>query len=212
MRRWVAFFFGVIVVVLVAGLAVAVERSDELREWLDETAPLAPWLTAAAVLMLALATFVLARRVSEEAHAVSMQSAALAEQVALQLDRSEHAAAPLVYPVVTPQWTPGARRRDWLLVRNGGLGPALSVRGTVRWKADETQEVHTALLESGALGPGEERWYRLAQPGIENWHRARGEIDFTAIDGRRWQALFSVQVEPGEIAVLRVHAMNRLFD
>ena len=141
---------------------------------------------------------------------MGQEAATIAQQVALQREQAEVASRPIVYPTVTPHSTPGPRRKGWVLVRNGGLGPAMSVHGMVHWLAGDGADVPTAVCDSGALGAGEERWFRLAEPGVDNWDNARGALDFEDIDGRRWHTYFTVKLEPGEIAVLRVHSIDQL--
>ena len=210
MRRWRALLLGAVFVGAFSALAVLVVREKELRGWLADTAPLAQWAVAAGTFTLALATFILARRASEEARAIGEEAAVVAEQVALQREQAGLAARPIAYPTVTPLWTPGPRRKDWLLVRNGGLGPAISVHGMVYWKPIDGAEAQAVICDSGALGPGEERWFRLAEPGVVNWHDARGALEFGDIHGRTWRTYFTVILEPGEIAVLRVHSIEPL--
>jgi hypothetical protein len=56
---------------------------------------------------------------------------------------------------------------------------------------------------------GRERWFRLEDPGLQDWQDARGEIYFTDIDGGNWKTAFSVQVARGGLLAMRVDEIVR---
>ena len=98
----------------------------------------------------------------------------------------------------------GARQ---ILLRNGGLGPAVSLSGTITWQRPGSSEAVTALWESGSLGPGEERWFRLADHEIE-WHNARGKLAYTDVHRTQWETTFGCQTEE-RVIVIRVTDVGR---
>jgi hypothetical protein len=59
------------------------------------------------------------------------------------------------------------------------------------------------IWQSGALGPGEERVFRLTGP-IANWHNATGAVIYSDLRRNRRQTVFSIQVEADDLLVMRI--------
>lgn len=181
--------FAVPVVILALAHTAGASRTD-IRHWVDRWS-VAEWAVAIGTLSLAGFTYVLAHRVRG--------------QIELQRQEAEEATRPIVYPVATNEWIRSDQRRRYILIRNGGLGPAISIEGEVEWNPPGVSvKPRHAVWQSGGLGPGEERLNFLARPTIEDWHNARGVLIAIGVDRRRWRTDFAAQIEEGNIVVLRV--------
>jgi hypothetical protein len=190
-RGWL--FAIVLVVTLFAAAAVLAVEWDRFGEWLEETAPLAEWLVAAGTFILALATFRLAQQTAEEARQVKEEATAVTQQVELQRQQAAAAVRPIVYPISREDWT-APRQRSLLILRNGGLGPAVSVSGTIEWRHPGGSINGSPIRESGSLGPGEERWFRLGED-VHEWHDANGTVEFSDVNRQRWRTTFACETE-----------------
>jgi hypothetical protein len=117
--------------VMALASVVLASAQEELHAWLDRWAPAAEWGVAAGTLLLAVATFWLARRTREEAKAVATEARAVERQAELLSEQLTAAQRPFAYPIANQEWqgTPGRR----IFLRNGGPGPALNVSGAVYW-------------------------------------------------------------------------------
>ncbi len=168
----------------------------EIRAWLDHWS-VAEWAVAIGTLALAFFTY----RVAQRAQG----------QIEFQRQEVLAAARPIIYPAGTNEWIQSGQRKRYVLIRNGGLGPAISVEGEIEWSAPgASPRPLTAIWQSGGLGPGEERLNFLARPGIQNWHDARGVLIATGVDRRRWRTDFSSQIEEGDVVVLRVSGITEI--
>lgn len=184
------------IAIAIALLHVAGVSRVEFRAWVDRWS-VAEWAVALGTLTLAGFTLTLALEAKR--------------QIAFQRDEAEAAIRPIVYPIATVEWMRADIRSGHLVIRNGGLGPAVLVEGIIEWNdPGASPKPQIAVWPSGGLGPGEERMNRLAKPGVGDWHNARGSLWYTDVNRGRWQTDFSCQIETGDIVVLRVGAITRI--
>jgi hypothetical protein len=166
---------------------------EGLHEWLERWAPLAEWGVAVGTAALALATYALAKRASEEATAVRAEAEQLAAQGAAALRA-------YAYPETTAEWAWGAGewgegRRDRVLpLRNGGPGVALNVGG--HFQAG-TQGRHTTLY-AGSIAPGQAFNARPATPIEGGWASWVGsyhcELSYSDLNNEHWTTRFTITV------------------
>jgi hypothetical protein len=169
--------------------------AEGVREWIERWS-ITEWAVAFGTLALAGFTALLAHRVQG--------------QIALQREEAQARNRPIVYPAVTYEWMRSDQRTRFLLIRNGGLGPALSVEGIVEWQAPQgSPKPQVAVWPSGGLGPGDERLNFLASQ-IADWHNARGFLLYSGADRRRWRTDFFAQIE-NKVVVMRVLGTREVF-
>ena len=175
--------------------------ASSLQSWLDDWAPLAEWGVALGTILLAGATFVLARHAKSEVEAVREESTAVAEQVDLQREQMQAALRPVVYPVTPADWAMGggvmANRREVLLpLANGGPGVALNVGGRI-WKPADGGPIYARLF-AGSIGPGMQQDARLEPTWTTGWDGTDGYLSYWDILGIQWITDFSCTRGVGE--------------
>jgi hypothetical protein len=95
---------------------------DGLRGWLSDWAPAAEWAVAIGTILLALATFRLAKRANEEAQAVRQEAELLTRQVEIATEQLAASERPCVYPITPHEWSSSLGEAGrWLAFRNGDL-------------------------------------------------------------------------------------------
>jgi hypothetical protein len=181
------------------------------RHWLDRWAPLADWLVAAGTILLALATFMLARRARDEAKAVREDADQVAEQVRLQREQMERGSRAYVYPHVPWDWARGElfwaggpkMNLTALPLKNGGPGLARNVHGKARWPLGEEDFYETTLYGS-SIAPGDEIQTRLSQDALA-WGGsggsggAEGYVLYTDLAEQEWVTRFVFRSEEGQL-------------
>jgi hypothetical protein len=98
-------------------------------------------------------------------------------QIQLQTDEPEAAIRPIVYPVATYEWMSSEQSKRFLLIRNGGLGPALSVEGVIEWSNPPVSPIlkpPSGLQGAGARRDGHE--YTLDQIRDHVWPKPDDEL------------------------------------
>jgi hypothetical protein len=161
---------------LLAGLNWAAIRHD-LGDW----APAAEIAVAAGTILLAAATFRLARQAKREASKVG-------EQVTLERQQLEASQRPFILPINTG-WNPGAEE-PWIMLSNAGSGPGYNVQGALYWPhgiGGGAPIVPTAIpagQTSGAALSG--LWTGLSVP----WGAVHGYLRYTDLATTEWQTHF----------------------
>ena len=154
---------------------------DEVQRFLDDWAPAAEAGVAIGTIVLAFATWKLARR------------------AAAQLKAGER---PCVYPI-TPggeEWSAhlgdGGR---WLAFQNGGSGIARDIRGHIWWHKNDGGSDDAALLGQ-TLGAGHHTRLRVAKrKAVERWWGLEGYVVYEDVRGEQWQSRFRYEYSGGEI-------------
>jgi hypothetical protein len=155
--------------------------ADEVRRFLDDWAPAAEAGVALGTILLAFATWKLARH------------------VAAQLKVGER---PCVYPITPagPKWAghlgEGGR---WLAFRNGGSGIARDIRGHIWWHKNDGGHDDAALLGQ-TLGGNDYTRLRLAKrKAVERWWGLEGYLVYEDVRGDQWQSRFRYEYSGGEV-------------
>jgi hypothetical protein len=188
--------------VAVLGLLVYLSVSDHgFRTGLQHTAALAAWAVAAGTLVLASATFQLARRARDEAEAVRKEAVQVGDQVALQREQMDAVQQPVVYPVTPADWALGAgqyagRRNEVLVIANGGPGVALNVTGRLMRRPPAGAGVIESALYAGNIGPGAQQDARL-EAAWERWESFIGFLTYSDLLGRSWITDFRGSIAVG---------------
>jgi len=155
------------------------------RHWLDRWAPLAEWAVATGTLLLAIATFVLARRARQEAGAV-------AHQVEVERDQLIAARRPLVLPMAGLDGGtvhPNAQ----ILFKNAGAGPAMNVRGFLWWRDSAGG---ASSLTPLTIATGDEASAVVLGEGSKpNWENASGFVRYHDLSGLEWQTHYRFRVD-----------------
>jgi hypothetical protein len=141
----------------------------------------AEWAVAGGTLLLALATFRLARGAKEQV--------GVAEQHVVAIQR------PLVAPIVTPEWADAYNSEvkvDWIMLKNVGLGPAYNVEGGLYWPggAGGASSIQRMTLASG------DRPLRALVHGegiVVNWPGVTGFLRYLDSADTEWQTHFRYQ-------------------
>jgi hypothetical protein len=170
------------------------------HEWLDRWAPLAEWAVAGGTILLAVATFILAKQATREAKKVG-------DQVTLQREQMERATLPYLYPSTPRGWARG--EVEWqdrqsagplLPMKNAGPGPALNIEGEVYWPNEgDGASWRTVKLYGGTVAPGESGEARLAG-AFSGWPGGKGYLKCTDLSGGIWLTEFEyVQGDSGQL-------------
>jgi len=186
---------------------------ESFRHDLEAWAPAAEWGVALGTILLAIATFVVARRARDEAAAVRDEAEQVREQITLQRDEAAERLRPCVYPVTPPEWAYArgefeGQRDRLLLVKNGGKGIALEAGGHISWRDEHGNAIRTELV-AGPIGPSDELVARLVpHPGVLRWTDATGTLIFKDASGLEYQTRFGFEVAPGNEIRVRITALD----
>jgi hypothetical protein len=155
---------------------------DEVQRFLDDWAPAAEAGVAIGMIVLALATWKLARRATA------------------QLKAGER---PCVY-AITPRGEKWAGHLGdggrWLAFRNGGPGIARDIRGHVWWHTKYLGGYDDAALIGQTLGGGDYTRLRLAErKAVERWWGVEGYVVYEDVRGEQWQSRFRYEYSGGEV-------------
>lgn len=131
--------------------------------------------------LLALATFILAKRAGREASAVR-------EQVTLQQQQLAASERPAVYPITPSTWLKDFGSYRWLALRNRGTGIAQNVRGHVWWHTREGGQDDARLIGQ-TVGPGDHFLVWLSDnKEIGRWWGTEGYVVYRDVRGDEWQS------------------------
>jgi hypothetical protein len=168
----------------------------QFHDWLERWAPAADWAVAIGTALLAVATYVLARKVRTDANAVS-------RQVALEREHLERETLPLVYPLCTHDFawgTPGSRydlnRGRLLPLENGGPGVALNVHGSVWLPAPSSGARRSIDVHGGTIAAGAAFDARLGEALSSGWAGVEGFVVYDDIAGGEWATHFRFGTGP----------------
>jgi hypothetical protein len=151
-----------------------------VRGALSDWAPAAEIAVALGTILLAIATFRLARQAKTEAEKVT-------EQVGLEREQLVAAQRPFVVPVIEG-WGPGEDPPIVGLL-NAGAGPAINVQGGLYWTGGAGG---ASSLLPAALAAGEDLRAVVIGEGIKvNWPTVRGFVRYTDLSRVEWQTHFA---------------------
>jgi hypothetical protein len=121
-------------------------------------------------------------------------------QVALQAQQLSSAQRAIVYPLAPPEWARTHERRTaGILLKNGGNGPALRVRGKVIFGGN------TEAVEETTLGPGEEQVVWLRGASADRWgENVNGRLSYTDLTGEEREVLFTFETSAEGVLFVRV--------
>ena len=157
-----------------------------VHAWLQRWAPLADWGVAGGTFLLALATAWLAKQARKEARSVAQESVAVADQVSLQREQMQAATVPNVYPFGND-----GSRVAVLLLKNGGPGLALNVRGAVFFRAPPTSSNRMSYeVAAGTIASGDAIDARLEHTLPHGWEGVEGFVEYDDTLGRVWTTHF----------------------
>jgi hypothetical protein len=173
---------------------------DGLKEGLSDWAPAAEWAVALGTIVLAFATFRLAKRAKEEAEAVRKEAELLTRQVELATEQLAVSERSCVYPITPQDWSlslgDGGR---WLAFRNGGSGIARNARGRVWWHERGGGYDETALLGQ-TLAANDHSRLRLGDgKAVSRWWGVEGFIFYEDVRGNEWQSHFRYEYSGREV-------------
>jgi hypothetical protein len=152
---------------------------------------------ATATVLLALATFWL---VLMTKRAVEVTRKGLDDEWGREWARQR----PLVYPYTPVEWAQGHQpRKTVLLLKNGGRGPALNVRGAVT--ATSHDEQYTRAIVAGTIAAGDSLEARIEAPGIDDWSTASGVLSYSDLAGGDYEARFEFELGPGDELSVTIH-------
>lgn len=165
-------------------------------------------LTGLGTTALAVATGALAFSTWQDVRASQQTASTVVAQA--KADRT-----PLAYPVAPYEWDIAVGRyrtaRDQLLViRNGGRGIALRVTGWINWDdgADAIAWSTTRILPT-TIAAGETQDVRLDSPGVRDWRRAYGVVDYEDVSGLGWRTSFKFNEDSTDRLYVEVEAMGQ---
>jgi hypothetical protein len=140
----------------------------------------AEWAVAGGTLLLALATFVLARGAKKQI--------GVAEQHVVAIQR------PLVVPVVTEAWERlnELEPEPYVALKNVGLGPAYNVEGSLYWLGGSGGATSIQRLTVGA-GESLNDARVLGEGIFINWPGVTGFLRYLDSAGTEWQTHFRYQ-------------------
>jgi hypothetical protein len=151
-----------------------------VRGALMDWAPAADVAVAVGTILLALATFRLARQAKEK----------VTEQVALEREQLVAAPRPFVVPIIAG-WGPGD---SFVRLQNAGAGPAINVEGALYWL--EGAGGASDLLPT-ALAAGEAFPAVVLGAGVDvNWAMAKGFVRYKDLSRGEWQTHFAYRSLP----------------
>lgn len=166
----------------------------------------ANWAVAVGTILLASATFRLARRAGDEAKAVKDEAQRVGEQVELQREQLELANRAFVYPWLPHDWVMGTGywntadlRLALLPLKNAGPGVARNVRGRVIWNLGPGQWRH-AYIAASTIAPGDNENGRISPPTNDGWSGALGYVRWVDLAGEEWVTYFRMD-KKGDLLV-----------
>lgn len=192
-----------------AGWLLAVDW-PVVRRNLGDWAPAAEIAVAVGTILLAAATFRLARQAKRQATTIGeqvalerQQLAQVIEQVALERQQLEAGQRPFVVPIVDG-WDPGASP-PWIRLSNAGAGPAYNVRGGLFWP----HGIGGGVLIGPTTVPAGQPPVAVPLAGTNwtgrevDWVAATGYLRYTDLASTEWQTHFRFWVDPfsGQLAV-----------
>jgi hypothetical protein len=156
--------------------------AEDLRKWFDDWSPAFEFGVAIGTILLAWATFVLARRAKHE------------------LERADR---PFLYPITDHRWlAEDAATGVRLAFRNGGSGVAQNVHGRVWWATADGAD--GAYLIGQTLAAGDHSGIRLAYEHeghrIASWEKVAGYVTYRDTADDEWTTEFDYTLIKGQIA------------
>lgn len=146
------------------------------------------------------------------ARAIRREETDRKEQIDAEWAREWAAQRPLVYPLALAEWayaSEGTRYRGGnarvLPLKNGGRGPALSVRGTVTATSPQGASYEREIL-AGTIAAGDLLDARIApHPGVQHWNGAAGTLCYRDLAGTEYETRFECSHGPGNELVVTAH-------